>query len=100
MSNKSEELKARIEARKHELLAVIETLKADTRHEAGATRDKVKAKLDELQTHLKDGWTHMSEGVRTKLHGWLAADQDVKPEAKPDVKAAPPTPPSAIAPPK
>ena len=74
MSN-TDELKDRIEARKHELLAKFSTLKADTRPEAAAARDSLKVKLDELETHLKDGWDKMSDAVRGQLNKWLEPDK-------------------------
>lgn len=76
------ELKDRVEARKHDLLAKYNELKADTRHEAAATRTKLKSKLDELEVHLKDGWDKVSEAVKGKLDQWLQPDE-TKPMTKP-----------------
>lgn len=83
MLDKKDELKDRIEARKHELISKFNDLKADTRHEAGATRDKLKAKLDELETNLKNGWDNISDAVRSKLSTWLDHDDHNEPVAKP-----------------
>lgn len=74
MLDKSDELKDRIEARKHELLAKYNELKADGRKEAGQKRDQIKAKLDELETDLKEGWDKVSDNVRAKLNKWLDRD--------------------------
>lgn len=71
MLGKSDELRDRIEARKHELLAKYNELKADTRRDAADARTKVKAKLDELEGHLTSGWDKVSDDVRTKLNRWL-----------------------------
>ena len=71
MLDKSDELRDRVEARKHELLAKYNELKADSRRDASDARDKVKAKLDELEVHIKDGWAKVSDDVRTKLNRWL-----------------------------
>jgi hypothetical protein len=71
MLNKSDELKDRIEARKHELMSKYNELKADTRKEAGAARDSIKARLAEVEDALKDGWDNVSDAVKTKLSGWL-----------------------------
>ena len=71
MLDKSDELRDRVEARKHELLAKYNELKADSRRDASDARDKVKAKLDELEAHIKDGWAKVSDDVRTKLNRWL-----------------------------
>jgi len=76
MLDKSDELRDRVEARKHELLAKYNELKADSRRDAAEARDKVKAKLDELEGHLKTGWTKVSDDIRTKLNRWLDRHDD------------------------
>jgi hypothetical protein len=68
---KSEELKDRVEARKHQLLSKYNELKADTRKEASEATRKLKARLDELEDTLKSGWNNMSEVAKTKLNQWL-----------------------------
>jgi hypothetical protein len=74
MLDKSDELRDRIEARKHELLAKYSALKADSRHEAAEARTRLKARLDELEAHLKSGWAKVNDDVRTKLNRWLERD--------------------------
>lgn len=74
MLDKKDELKDRIEARKHELLSKYNELKADGRAEAAKNRDKIKAKLDELESDLKDGWDKLSDKARAKLNSWLDRD--------------------------
>jgi hypothetical protein len=76
MLDKSDELRDRIEARKHELLAKYNELKADTRKEASQTRDRIKSRLDELELHLKSGWNKVNDDVRTKLNSWLERDKE------------------------
>ncbi len=71
MLDKSDELRDRIEARKHELLAKLNELKADTRREASEARARFKTRLDELEVHLKTGWVKVNDEVRTKLNQWL-----------------------------
>ncbi len=71
MTDKSDELRDRVEARKHALLAKYSELKADTRREAGEARARLKARLDEVELHLKSGWDKISADVRTKLSHWL-----------------------------
>jgi len=71
MLDKSDELRDRVEARKHELLAKYNQLKADTRHEAAQARTRIKARLDELELQLKSGWTKVNEDVRARLSSWL-----------------------------
>ena len=71
MLDKSDELRDRIEARKHELLSKYNDLKADSRKEASESRTRLKARLDELEAHLKLGWAKVSDDVRVKLNRWL-----------------------------
>ena len=71
MLEKSDELRDRVEARKHELLAKYNELKADSRREAAEACTRVKARLDEVERHLKDGWGKINDEVRTKLSKWL-----------------------------
>lgn len=71
MMDKSDELRDRVEARKHALLAKYNELKADTRREAGEARARLKARLDEVELHLKSGWDKISADVRAKLGQWL-----------------------------
>jgi len=67
MSNQTKELKDRIDAKKHELMARLSELKADTRAEAGEQTAKIKERLDELEEHLKAGW----DKAAAKLNEWL-----------------------------
>jgi hypothetical protein len=71
MIDKTDALKDRVEARKHELLAKFNDLKADTKNDVSEARTKVKHKLDELELHLKEGWDKLSESTRAKLDQWL-----------------------------
>ncbi|MDX2091972.1 MAG: hypothetical protein SFX73_29180 [Kofleriaceae bacterium] len=71
MLKTTDELKDRIEARKHDLLSKLHELKADTRREAIEASDVARAKLEELEQYLKDGWTNVSEATRAKLNRWL-----------------------------
>jgi len=71
MLNKSDELKDRVEAKRHELLALMETLKADTRHEAIAAKDRIKQGLAELDKTIEGGWDKITDAVKTKLDAWL-----------------------------
>jgi F0F1-type ATP synthase membrane subunit b/b' len=71
MLDKSDELKDRVEARRHQLLSKFNELKADTRKEASEARSKLKARLDEIEDTLKTGWNNISEAAKTKLNQWL-----------------------------
>jgi hypothetical protein len=68
MSNETKELKLRIDAKKHELLAALAELAADTRAEAGEQSKKIRTRLDDLELHLKDGW----DKATAKLNEWLS----------------------------
>lgn len=78
MFDRREELKDRVEARKHELLAKYNRLKADSRHEAAEARDRVKEQLDELEAHLKSGWNDVSDEVLMRLNKWLDKDRETR----------------------
>lgn len=69
--SKIDELKDRIEARKHEMLAKYNDMKADTRAETSVKRTAMKARLEELELYLKEGWDKMSDATRAKLDKWL-----------------------------
>lgn len=66
-----EELKDRINVRKHELLARLAELKADVRHEAVETRETISERLHELEEMLEDGWDNLSDAAAAKLDRWL-----------------------------
>jgi hypothetical protein len=74
MVDKVDELKDRVEARKHELLAKYHELKADTAHESIEARTHLKKKLDDLERYIKGGWDHIDASVRAKLDKWLDHD--------------------------
>jgi predicted HicB family RNase H-like nuclease len=71
MLDKSDELKDRVEARRHQILSKYNELKADTRKEASEAAKKLKARLDEVEDTLKTGWQNMSEAAKAKLNKWL-----------------------------
>ena len=71
MLNKRDELRDRIEARRHELLSKFHELKADGRAEAAEARTKIKAKLDEIAEDVEAGWDKMTDEIRAKLNQWL-----------------------------
>ena len=67
MLDKSDELKDRVEARKHQMLSKYNELKADTRKEADEARRKLKARLDEIEDTLKSGWNNISDAANRPL---------------------------------
>ena len=66
-----DELKDRIEAKRHALQARLAELRADARSEARESRRKIERSLGELDDYLRDGWHNLSEGVSAKLNHWL-----------------------------
>jgi hypothetical protein len=66
-----DELKDRVEAKKHEILAKISEMKADGRAEVKERHEQLRTKLRELEQHLKDGWDKVSNDVAAKLNEWL-----------------------------
>lgn len=71
MTITKEELKDRINARKHELQSKLSELKADSREESAKARDGISARLRELEDMLKDGWERISDATAAKLNSWL-----------------------------
>jgi hypothetical protein len=71
VSNKTSELRHRVEARKKELEASLERAKADAQGEASETVDRIQAKLRELDDHLREGWDNLSEAVADRINEWL-----------------------------
>ena len=74
MLTKTEELKNRVEAKRHLLQARLAELKADTRSEAAEMRASIKKRLDEAEEAVKDGWDKLSDAVASKLNQWLDKD--------------------------
>jgi hypothetical protein len=71
MLNKTEELKTKVEAKRIELRARLKELKADTRDEAIAAKEKIKQGLHDLDDTLKVGWDKVTDAVSAKLDEWL-----------------------------
>ncbi len=67
MGNKNEELKSRVEQKKHELMARLAELKADSRAEAREQQSKIKLRLDQLEDYVKEGW----DKAQVKINEWL-----------------------------
>jgi hypothetical protein len=66
-----EELKHRILARKHELEAKLEHLKADSIEKSVDVAKCIQSDLDELGTKIEAGWEHLSEPVIKSLNEWM-----------------------------
>ncbi len=66
-----EQLKDRVNVRRHELMARLTELQADARNEAAAARDIISMRLYELDELLKDGWDDLSTSAAARLDRWL-----------------------------
>jgi hypothetical protein len=66
-----EELKDRVEAKRHELRQKLVQLTSDTRYEAVAARTRIRRGLAEVESYLYDGWNNVSEQVQSKLRDWV-----------------------------
>lgn len=66
-----EELKHRVLARKHELEAKLEHLKADAIGKTTDLRDCIKQDLGELGDKIEHGWENLSESTVKHLNEWL-----------------------------
>lgn len=73
-----DELKSRIEAKRHQLQARLSELKADTQqaaaHVAADAREElahVEGRLRELGELLREGWEDVTERISDRLRSWL-----------------------------
>jgi hypothetical protein len=62
-----DELKHRLEAKKKELEAQIETAKADAAGQAREKRKRLQEKLDQMEEFIKTGVENLTEEARRKL---------------------------------
>jgi hypothetical protein len=65
--NNVNQLKDRIEARRHELQSRLHDLRADGRADLDEERTALERKLDDLKETLREGW----ESASDKLERWL-----------------------------
>src|SRR5262245_40068230 len=68
---RAEELKDRVEAKRHALREQLVALTADTRYEAVAARTRICRGLAEVESYLFNGWNNVSESVQAKLREWV-----------------------------
>lgn len=71
MTDRTTELRLRVEARQKQLEADIAKAKADAAGMANDQLEMLQRKLDELQSAIKDGWGKVSEATSKKLNEWL-----------------------------
>lgn len=71
MSNSKEELKHRVEQRKHELKAQLEKFKAGVHGTQNEEINRIESKLSELDSLIEDGWDNISDAVTERLNAWL-----------------------------
>ncbi len=74
----TDELKNRVEAKKHDIKRQIAEMKADAGEDKRKRIEALESKLDELEAHLRSGWEQLSESVVDKLNGWLQDDAEEK----------------------
>lgn len=71
MTDRWDELKHRVEAKKKELQAKLERAQADGIEKSSQAADEARQKLDGLDQTLKDGWDNVSDSVADRLNAWL-----------------------------
>ncbi|MBD3257419.1 hypothetical protein GF377_03220 [candidate division GN15 bacterium] len=71
MTDRKEELKHRVMARKHELQEKLELVKAEAHGTANDETERLKSKLQQLDDIVKNGWDNLSESAAEKLNAWL-----------------------------
>jgi archaellum component FlaC len=83
MTMNLDELKTRIEAKRHELEARLNELKANAQQVAADAKADAKDELSTLETKLKDlsellreGWDHLTDRVSDQLRSWLKTAEE------------------------
>jgi phage-related protein len=71
MTSHKEELKHRIEAKRKELEAKLQSLQADAHGDAAEKKKQIQQRLSELDQTLRQGWDDLSEDVARRLNEWL-----------------------------
>jgi hypothetical protein len=66
-----DELKDRVEAKRHQMRERLVELTTDTRYEAVAARTRIRRGLAEVESYLYDGWNNVSTSVQAKLRDWV-----------------------------
>lgn len=70
-----EELKNRVEARKHDIEAEIARLKADAGEKQRDRIEQLENRLQEASDVVKGGWQDLSDSVVTQLNDWLKKEE-------------------------
>ena len=70
-NTKTEALKKRVEARKHELMAKLNDSLADGAEKKDETESELREQLAELQDAVRSGWDNLSDAAVTKIEGVL-----------------------------
>lgn len=71
-----EELKNRVEAKKHEIEAEISRLKADAEAEHRDRIEKLESRIRRASDAVQDGWNDLSDSVVTQLNDWLKKEEE------------------------
>jgi translation initiation factor 2B subunit (eIF-2B alpha/beta/delta family) len=70
-ASQKEELKHRLEARRQDLLAHIERIKADASEKARQTEASLEERLTRIQKIVRQGLDHMGEDAARRLNEML-----------------------------
>lgn len=83
MTMNIDELKTRIEAKRHELQARLNEVKANAQQVAADAKADAKEELGHLETKLKDlsellreGWDNLTDRVSDQLRSWLKTAEE------------------------
>ena len=83
MTMTMDELKTRIEAKRHELQARLNELKANAQQVASDAKADAKEELSNLETKLKDlsellreGWDNVTDRIGDQLRSWLKTAEE------------------------
>ena len=71
MTTSTQELKHRAAAKRKELEARLETLKADAAGARGDAMDAVKRKIHQIDEAAREGWENLSDATSRKLNDLL-----------------------------
>ena len=70
-----DELKNRVEARKHDIEAEIARLKADAGEKQRDRIERLEKRLQEASDVVKGGWQDLSDSVVSQLNDWLKKEE-------------------------
>ncbi|KAA3636228.1 MAG: hypothetical protein DWP97_03135 [Calditrichaeota bacterium] len=71
MSDRRQELKLRVEAKKKELEQKLAELRANAEGVKNDEMDRIDGQLTDLSSLLSSGWENLTENTANKLNDWL-----------------------------